>query len=99
MKGVRTMKERLRITISALIWAVVLLSAYALTAPAQTRITNNQQTDVKQARPVQAASSTLPVAGSGTVGQLTKWTGLTSSSALVGDSVITEDKLGNIGIG
>ena len=45
---------------------------------------------------MQAANS--PVTGSGTAGQLPKWTGAPGTSIL-GDSGITEDKFGNIGIG
>src|SRR5215510_7940118 len=41
----------------------------------------------------------LPVLGGGTVGQLTKWTGFNSSNSFIGDSIITETKLGQIGIG
>src|SRR5262249_25917016 len=41
----------------------------------------------------------LPVIGGGSVGQLTKWTGFNSSNSFVGDSIITETKLGQIGIG
>jgi len=40
----------------------------------------------------------LPVQGSGTIGRLPKWIGF-GSSALVGDSIISEDKFGNVGIG
>ena len=42
-----------------------------------------------------AAGSTTPVTGSGTAGQLTKWT----SANTLGDSSISEDKSGNVGIG
>jgi type II secretory pathway component PulJ len=37
------MKERLRFTLSALMWAVVLFSAYAVAASAQTSATEKQQ--------------------------------------------------------
>jgi hypothetical protein len=41
-----------------------------------------------------------PVTGSGTPGQLTKWTGVDgSNSYTVGNSSITEDKFGNVGVG
>ncbi|HWN99211.1 MAG TPA: hypothetical protein VNS63_08075, partial [Blastocatellia bacterium] len=43
----------------------------------------------------QAASNNKPVTGSGTEGQLTKWTGSNS----LGDSVVTENNSGNIGVG
>lgn len=41
----------------------------------------------------------LPVLGGGTVGRLTKWTGITSSNSFIGDSTIFESKLGLVGIG
>ena len=41
----------------------------------------------------------LPVVGSGTVGKLTKWTGITGSNSVIGDSNIFEDKFGKVGIG
>ena len=44
-----------------------------------------------------AASSVI---GSGTPGQITKWTGVSGSSTYtIGDSFITEDKFGKVGIG
>ena len=45
------------------------------------------------------AGSNLQVLGSGTVGRLTKWTGITSSNSLIGDSTIFESKTGLVGIG
>jgi len=41
----------------------------------------------------------LPVLGGGTVGRLTKWTGLASNNSFIGDTAIFEDKNGNVGIG
>ena len=46
-----------------------------------------------------AAGPNLPVLGSGTLGRLTKWTGLTGSNSFAGDSTIFEDKYGMVGIG
>src|SRR5262245_60549947 len=47
-----------------------------------------------------AAAPTSSVTGSGTPGQIVKWTGVSGSSTyVVGDSVITEDKFGKVGIG
>ena len=41
-----------------------------------------------------------PVVGSGTSGQITKWTGVSGTSTYsIGDSIITEDKFGKVGIG
>jgi hypothetical protein len=99
VQGEETMKEKLRFTLSALIWTVVLLAAYALTAHAQTTATVDRQAATKKGNVTQAAGPNLPVLGSGTVGQLTKWTGLSSSNSFIGNSIITEDKLGQIGIG
>jgi hypothetical protein len=45
------------------------------------------------------AAANLKVLGSGTLGRLTRWTGFTSSNAVVGDSTIFEDKFGLVGIG
>ena len=36
------MKEKLRFTLSALMWAVILLATYAVTAQAQTGANDNQ---------------------------------------------------------
>lgn len=46
-----------------------------------------------------AAGPNLPVLGSGTLGRLPKWTGLTSSNSFIGNSTIFEDKNGLVGIG
>ena len=63
-------------------------------ALAQTHATT--QHPARKASAVQpAAGSTTPVTGSGTAGQLTKWT----STNTIGDSSVSEDKSGNIGIG
>jgi hypothetical protein len=43
----------------------------------------------------QARATAVPVTGSGTTGQITKWT----SSSTIGDSTIFEDKFGKLGIG
>ena len=40
-----------------------------------------------------------PVVGGGTASQLTKWLGSSSTTNLIGDSTITEDKFLNVGIG
>jgi len=45
------------------------------------------------------AAAALPVLGGGTLGRLTKWTGLTSSNSIIADSTIFEDKFGMVGIG
>jgi hypothetical protein len=45
------------------------------------------------------AGGNLQVLGSGTPGRLTKWTGITSSNSLIGDTTIFENKNGLVGIG
>ena len=57
------------------------------------------QTERKKNKNITPAT-TNPVAGSGTAGQITKWTGVSGSSTyVIGDSNIFEDKFGKIGIG
>ena len=49
-----------------------------------------------------AASGTganLPVLGSGTAGRFAKWMPIGTGNSFIGDSLITEDKLGRVGIG
>jgi len=75
-------------------WAVILLVVYAVAARAQTATSDNQRAAKKNGTD-QPAGTTADLNGSGTIGQLPKWTG----AATFGDSVITEDKLGRIGIG
>src|SRR5258708_18377312 len=50
-------------------------------------------------RPFLINPPNLPVVGGGTFGQLTMWTGFNNSDSVIGDSVITQTKLGLIGIG
>ena len=48
----------------------------------------------------QPQGASTPVAGSGTPGQVAKWTGLSGENTFsIGDSIITETKFGLIGIG
>ena len=46
-----------------------------------------------------AVGLNIQVLGSGTIGRLAKWTGLTSSNSFIGDSSIFESKFGMVGIG
>lgn len=46
-----------------------------------------------------APAANLQVVGGGTLGRLTKWTGLTSGNSVIGNSTIFEDKFGMVGIG
>src|SRR6266496_4136397 len=52
-----------------------------------------------KARLVAVAVTNSQVLGNGTIGRLTKWTGLSSSTWLIGDSTIFEDKFNHVGIG
>jgi len=90
------MKKEMRFRFIAIIWSVAVLAVCALTSRAQNP---GNQSATKASSAPQASGPTVPVLGGGTIGQLTKWTGLNSSNSFIGDSVITEDKLGNIGIG
>jgi hypothetical protein len=92
------MEAKLKFTISALVWAMMLLAAYSISAQTGASDKKQQTVDRKTAA-VLAAGPNLQVLGGGTVGQLPKWTGLTSTNSFLGDSIITETKLGNIGIG
>jgi hypothetical protein len=87
------MKSKLRLTLSALVGALLLLAAYTATTHAQTRTTANRPA-AKKASP-QASGATTIIIGSGTPGQLVKWTSATS----VGDAGVSEDGSGRIGIG
>ena len=91
------MKGKLRLTISTMMWAILLLAAYAVAAHAQTKAANFQP--AKKDNAAQPAGAASAVTGSGTAGQLTRWYGASGSSYTLGDSIITEDKLGKIGIG
>ncbi|HEV8483502.1 MAG TPA: hypothetical protein VGV87_08145 [Blastocatellia bacterium] len=88
------MRDKIRFTLSALTWAVVLLAAYTLAAQAQTSAGHDQRA-AKKGGAVQPAGVSLSADGTGTAGHLSKWTGSTT----LGDSAITESKAGQVGIG
>jgi hypothetical protein len=91
------MKGKLKFTMSALVWAMLLLAAYATSA--QTGAKTNQRTAQKSGFTL-AATPLVPVTGTGTFGRLTKWIEINPSGGFViGDSVITETPQGKIGIG
>src|ERR1700704_3077559 len=72
--------------------AMMLMSMNGAVARAQSAQTKSTQQ--------QTAAAGNPVTGSGTSGQIGKWTGVSGSSTYtLGDSGITEDKFGKIGIG
>ncbi len=75
----------------ALISILTVLASWSL---AQETIKQNNK------QPVAPAAAANPVVGSGTPGQLSKWTGVSGSNTYsIGDSNIFEDKLGKVGIG
>lgn len=88
------MKSKWKFTLSALIWAMLLLAVYTVAAQAQTGAINKQPATKKNGA-AQPAAGASPVTGTGTVGQIARWTSLNG----VGDSVISEDKFGRVGIG
>jgi len=77
------MKSELRYTAIAMMWAMILLAAYAAADP-QTGARNHQN-----------QTSAAPPQPANTPGRIAKFT----STKAVGDSNITEDNNGNIGIG
>lgn len=81
-----------KIKMLCLMTFVVLLTTGSINARAQAPAGKREQ----QPRPDAAVT---PVAGSGTSGQISKWIGFNGSSFVIGDSNITEDKFGSIGIG
>ena len=91
------MKSKLKFTFTALAWAWMLLAAYAVTTHAQTSATANtaNQAAAKKNNTAQVFGINPAVTGTGTTGQLPVWTSLNG----IGDSIITETKQGNIGIG
>jgi hypothetical protein len=76
--------------------------AIALLLSAASYRTSAQQLAAKKDRSQSAApqASSNPVTGSGTVGRLSKWTGVDGANSFsLGNSNIFEDKFGKIGIG
>ncbi len=84
--------QRINKLITFVILLVLLSSAALAQSPSTTKkAPNNQQAAI----PAPSA-----VSGSGTVGQLVKWTGVQGSTTYtLGDSLIFEDKFGKVGIG
>jgi hypothetical protein len=93
------MKEKVKPMLNALLWALILLAAYGRVAQAQTGATANPHPTARQSIALQATGANLPVQGSGTIGRLTKWTGLTGSNSLIGETTIIESKTGLVGLG
>ena len=70
-------------------------------AAAQSATQRGAKSDHKESSGnTQPAAASSPVTGSGTPGRISKWTGVFGSTNFtLGDSNITEDKFGNVGIG
>ncbi|MEW6127832.1 MAG: hypothetical protein AB1757_12410 [Acidobacteriota bacterium] len=83
----------MRHTFNTLLWAL-LLTAFAVITRAQTTTTANQPT-AKKAN----GAAVSGISGGGIAGQLSKWVGFDGISFTLGNSIITEDKSGKIGIG
>lgn len=95
------MKPKKRLISILLIMVIAFLASYTR---AQHSISNHKPDAhatamVNKTNPVQNAGGTTPVSGSGTAGQVSKWLGNNTLSYVLGDSIITEDKFGKIGIG
>jgi hypothetical protein len=80
------MKKRPTIFTLAIVIVLIMKAAQG-----QTQTTGKQN--------IAPSATSTPVTGSGTTGQLVKWTGSTGSTSIVGDSGIFEDKFGKVGIG
>src|SRR5215831_14283473 len=80
----------------------LILASLAWTASyarAQSPAPSQRRSETKPSPFFFGTAPNLPVLGGGTVEQLTKWTGFNGSNSFIGDSIITETKLGQIGIG
>jgi hypothetical protein len=86
------MKKSFIQTISAIVWAMLLLSVYAVAAHAQSEPTDTQISTKKNVA-VQGLGGTTDTTG--TSGHLTKW----KTATALGDSIIIEDQYGKIGVG
>jgi hypothetical protein len=79
---------------------VILLALAASPDFAQNSSTRKREANKAARQPGVAPAATNPVTGSGSPGQLTKWTGVEGTGTFtIGDSNITEDKFGKVGIG
>ena len=84
-------KKSWKTIVTVLIVALMLTGADAQEQPSAKKAKGNNQS---------IAATASSVTGSGTPGQITKWTGVSGSSTFtIGDSIITEDKFGKLGIG
>jgi hypothetical protein len=93
--------NKLRISVCA---ALLMCAALTQTGLGQTRNQSTRKNSQEGNRAAQSAIETqaatpTPVTGSGIAGQLPKWAGNSSTSYVLTDSILTEDKTGKIGIG
>ena len=77
--------------------AILMLAGITLSGVAGAQAQKNPPATKKT--DVTPATISQPVTGAGTSGQITKWTGAGPTSNAVGESIITEDKFANIGVG
>ena len=86
-----------RLKLSAMLLLLALLLGGA-TAQEQPKKKPDQKQSAGQA--ISPAAVQTPVVGSGTPGRVAKWSGISGTNTYaLGDSVITEDKFGNVGVG
>jgi hypothetical protein len=90
-EGDRSMLKKMFASATVVILALVLAIGQT---NAQTK--NPQQ---KKSEIAPAAGSASTVSGNGTAGQLSKWVGNNTTSYVLGDSIIFEDKYGKVGVG
>ncbi len=86
------MTKRIRTSAGSILLALALAFGCA---NAQTTQSAGNTAHAKSA----VAASAPPVVGSGIPGRITRWLGSNGTSFVLGDSMITEDKFGQIGIG
>jgi hypothetical protein len=93
--------KKIRISVCAVLLMCATLT-HAELAQAQNnsiRKNNHESNRTAQGAIGTQAATPTPVTGSGISGQLPKWAGNSSTSYVLTDSIITEDKTGKIGIG
>src|SRR4030095_1663217 len=90
-------KERLTFSIRALMWAMMLLTAYSLMARAQTGNDKKANKSLATQGGETTATSAPPVLGTGVPGQIARWAA-SAKNNIITDSVITQDDFGKIGI-
>ena len=93
------MKRKRCFTYIGVIVALMVSSAIPQVRAKQTKKTQSPSFTASQVASVPSATAaSAPVTGNGTQGQLVKWAG-SDGSSVIGNSIVTETKLGNIGIG